>query len=161
MSHPLRPAVEESLFPRLKPMAKVTRVTLFEREVRERLSDPAVEILLGAAQVLSEGQATTAPSGSETFFGSSMVTIDLSLAASAVREPCDEAAAKRVAALMASDPRVARRARSLAEREAARLAGRPIKTAASEVRVRAEGTRVFIDIDFESTPPYPARREPV
>ncbi len=140
--------------PRRKPMAKATRVTLFEREVRERLSDPAVEILLAAAQVMSEGQVAVAPSGGEAFFGSTMLTIDLATAAGVVREACDDAAARKVAALMASDARIARRARLVAEREATRIAGHAVRAAAAEVRVRAEGARVFIDVDLESTSPF-------
>jgi hypothetical protein len=151
-----RALVGERPLPRWKPMAKATRVTLFEREVRERLSDAAVEILLGAAEVLSEGQVAAPPvpslPGGEAFFGSTMLTIDLAAAASVVREPCDAAAARKVAGLMAADARIARRARLVAEREAARIAGRPVRTAATEVRVRADGTCIFIDVEIESEP---------
>jgi hypothetical protein len=41
-------------------MAKASRVTLFEREVKVRLSQAALEILLEAAEVLSEGERVRA-----------------------------------------------------------------------------------------------------
>ncbi len=116
-----------------------------------------MEILLGAATVMSEGKVAPSPEGGEAFFGSTMLTIDLAAAASVVRDACDEEAARKVAALMASDGRIARRARLCAEREASRLAGRPVRAAAAEVRVRAEGSCVFLDVDLEGAPP-PLRR---
>ncbi len=144
--------------PRLrKPMAKATRVTLFEREVRERLSDAAIELLLGAAKVLTEGQLARGQQGGEAFFGTTMLTMELAAVADAFRERCDEGAAKKVAALMAGDTRIARRARHTAEREATQLAGRTVKTSASDVRFRADGTSVYIDVDLEGTlAPRPA-----
>ena len=39
-----------------KPMAGVRRVSLFEREIRIKLSGPALEILFDLAAVISEGQ---------------------------------------------------------------------------------------------------------
>ncbi|MSP60250.1 MAG: hypothetical protein EXR72_07895 [Myxococcales bacterium] len=143
------PAAGLAALPRRKPMAKATRVTLFEREVRERLSDPAIEILLGAAAVLSEGQVARAAGGGEAYFGTTMLTVDLA-ATTAFREACDVRAARRVAELMAGDARITRLARQVAEREASRLAGRHLRVSASDVRVRAEGTTLFIDVDLES-----------
>jgi hypothetical protein len=132
-----------------KPMARALRVTLFEREVRERLSGAAVEILLDGAQVLSEGRRSTSPTAGPVFFGSTMLTLDLALAAELVREPCDAAAAARVAAYLAHDARALARMRQIAAREAERLAGGPLRVRAADVRVRAEGTRVFVDVDVE------------
>jgi hypothetical protein len=150
MSTMPRRAPDEASAPILrKPMAKATRVTLFEREIRERLSDPAIELLLGAAQVLSEGKVARIPGGGEAFYGTTMLTMNLATVGEAFRERCDEAAARRVAALMTGDARIARRARATAEREASHLAGRAVKAAASDVRVRAQGTTVFVDVDLE------------
>jgi hypothetical protein len=132
-----------------KPMAKVTRVALFEREIRERMSGPALDLLLGSAQVLSEGSVTPGAGGS-TFFGSTMLTIDLTASCGAFREACDAAAARRVAQLMGGDARVAKRARAIAEREAAARLGRPMRIEATDVRVRAQGTTVFVDVDLEA-----------
>jgi hypothetical protein len=83
------------------------------------------------------------------FYGSTMLTIDLDAIQGAVREACDASSARRVALLVRGDERFERRMRDLAVREASRLAGRPISTSAAEVRVRAQGTRLFVDVDLE------------
>jgi hypothetical protein len=145
-------------------MARAERVTLFEREIRERLSEAALELLFAHATVISEGECAHAvtplrPSGStrgrraaarrSAFFGSTMLTVDLARVSPSVREPVGPDAAKRVVALMVSDPRVARRARQIAEREASRLAGEPVRPSAADVRMRSRGTEIFIDVDVE------------
>ena len=144
----------------MKPMARVTRVTLFEREVRERLSSAAVEILVGSARVLSEGRTDPGNpalpvAGESAFFGSTMLTIDLAALGSVgeglFREPADEATAARLARHCAGDTRLLRRVRQVAEREAARLAGRRFTQASTEVRVRSQGSTVFIDVDIEGS----------
>lgn len=139
-----------------KPMARVTRVTLFEREVKEQLSTAAIDILLGAAEILSEGRIAPAnpavggKAGRCAFFGSTMLTILLSRLDASVRERCDEEAARRTARLIVSDARIGQRVRAIAEREACRVSGRRLPSVVSEVRVRAEGTRVFVDVDVEA-----------
>ena len=79
-----------------------------------------------------------------------MLTIALADLGASVRERCDEAAAKRTAALIASDARVGRRVREIAEREACRISERRLPAVVAEVRVRAEGTKVFVDVDVEA-----------
>jgi hypothetical protein len=135
-----------------KPMARALRVTLFEREIKERLSGAAVEILLDRAQVLSEGRRSAAATGGAMFYGSTMLTIDLASAGEQVRESCDPRTCRRVAALVESDPRVQRRVRQIAAREAERLAGTPLGSRVAEVRVRAQGTLLYIDVDVEGSP---------
>jgi hypothetical protein len=144
-------SVPENLF-EPKPMARATRVTLFEREVRERLSGPAVEILLARAQVLAEGRRAQSPTAGDAFFGSVMLTVDLRVLGGDVREPCTPALAARVAELMAADARVLKRVRRLAEAEAARL-GVKVAVHSADVRVRAEGVSVYIDVDVEESRP--------
>ncbi|HEX2574226.1 MAG TPA: hypothetical protein VH877_32060 [Polyangia bacterium] len=141
-------------------MAKTARVTLFEREIRERLSQPAVELLFERAQVLSEGERVRGIQGGETFYGSTMLTIDLAAATSWVRESCDEEAAHRVAALMASDARVARCLRQIIDREVCRLVGRMLEKLHTDVRLRTEGTRIYVDVDFEGALPAAPRLAP-
>ena len=138
-----------------KPGARAHRLSLFEREVRERLTSVALDLMLGRARVLSEGgraRALPRPDGSagpDPFFGSTMLTIDLADLAADVREPADDAVAARVAALLTADPRAGRRVRQLAEREASRLAGGRVDTNGTEVRVRAVGATVHVDVDLE------------
>lgn len=139
--------------PLRKPMAKAARVTLFEREVRERLSQPALEILLDSAEVLSEGQRIDALRASErkdAVFGSTMLTIDLAKVTGRVREACNEDTAQRVAAQIAADERVGMRLKQMAGQVAQRLAGTPVGTLTTDVRVRTRHAVIFIDIDFEA-----------
>jgi hypothetical protein len=131
-----------------KPMARASRVTLFQREIRERLSAPAIELLLDAAEVLSEGQAEPGDARA-TYYGSTMITIDLAKLADLVREPCDAASARRVSELLAADGRAAARVRKIAEREARRLAGRALGRIAISPSHRYAGSRVFVDVDVE------------
>lgn len=139
---------EVPVLPR-KPMARALKTTLFEREVRERLSGAAVEILLGRARVLAEGQRSASPTAAKAFFGSIMLTIDLAEASGEVREACDPATAEKVAALMAADARVLKRVRQVAEREGGKIAGGPIRAHSADVRVWARGTSVHVDVDVE------------
>jgi hypothetical protein len=130
-------------------MACATRVTLFEREVRERLSSAALELLFARAQVMAEGRRAAGPTAGRAFFGSIMVTVDLAALADGVREPCNELVAERVANLMSGDARVLGRVRRLAEAEASKLAGAPIRVHSADVRMRANGACVHIDVDVE------------
>ena len=131
-------------------MVLVTRVSLFEREVRERLSGAAVDLLLARAQVLAEGRRTESPSAKAAFFGSIMLTIELGALSGDVREAADASTAERVAELMAGDARVLMRVRAIAAREASRLAGTKVHVHSADVRVRADGPRVFLDVDIET-----------
>jgi hypothetical protein len=132
-----------------KPMARAARVTLFEREIRERLSVAAIEILLERARILSEGKRSASPTAAQAWFGSTMITIDVAAIADVVREPCDARAAARVCELIRDDARMTRRVQQIAAREAARLADGPVRVRPGDVRVRAQGTFVYLDVDVE------------
>jgi hypothetical protein len=146
----MKPAVAHDLDALLtkKPMARAVRVTLFEREVRERLSVAAIEILLERARVLSEGKRAGSATAARAYYGSTMITVDVAALTDVVRDPCDARAAVRIADLMREDARLLRRVQNLAEREAHRLAG-PITVRTGDVRIRAQGTLVYLDVDVE------------
>lgn len=131
--------------PPRKPMAAARRVSLFEREIRVGLSSAAVEILFQLASILSEGSGEDGG-----YFGSTMITIDLGRAAALVSDPCDAATVRRVAELLAADPRVRERARAVAAAEADRLAGRPLGRAQVDLRVRTSGHHLHMDVDVEA-----------
>jgi hypothetical protein len=135
----------------LRPLARVERIALFEQEVRERPSRAALELVFRRAEVISEGQRAIRD-GRPTYFGSTMLTLDLALLAPSLREACDAGTARRLAALLAGDPSVAARVKMIATREATRLAGGRLRTIATEIKVNARGARVFIDVDVEGTP---------
>ena len=143
------PSAGARVFPARKPMARATRITLFEREVRERLSRAALDVIFTRADRLSEGQRQTR-GGREAFFGSTMLTVDLAAFADILRDACDAGTAHRLAALMESDATVPRRIREIAEREATRIAAVRLKDLRIQIAVRAQGAKVFIDVDVEA-----------
>jgi len=135
--------------PARRPMARATRITLFEREVRERLSRAALDVVFARAERLSEGQRSQR-GGREAYFGSTMLTVDLASFADVFRDACDAGTAHRLAALFEADSTVPRRIRELALREAARIAGARLKDVRTQVTVRAQGAKVFVDVDVEA-----------
>jgi hypothetical protein len=125
-------------------MAVCRRVALFEREIRVSLATSAIEVLFEHAGLLSEGQREGG-----RWFGSTMITFDLERAGSLLGDPCDAASARRVAELLAGDARVVARARSLASAAAADRAGGPLAGLTVEVKARAAGRKVHLDVDVE------------
>ena len=135
----------------MRPLVRVERIALFEREVRERPSRAALELIFRRADVMSEGQRSLRE-GREVYFGSTMLTLDLEELAPALRESCDAGTARRLALLLSCDPSVASRVKTIATREAARLAGGRLRSVGTEIKVSARGPRVFIDVDVEGAP---------
>lgn len=131
--------------PQHKPMAKARRVSLFHREIQTTLSSAAVEILLGQAQILSEGQAD-----GNTFFGSTMITIDCQEAKEWVSDPCDSTTTRQVGELLLRDELFRQRARQLGEREAKRLATTLLGNAQIELSLRTSGSNLHVDVDVEA-----------
>jgi hypothetical protein len=131
-------------------MARATRIALFEREVRERLSRAALELVLSRAEVISEGQRSVR-GGRDAYFGSTMLTIDLPALELLLRDACDAGTARRVAALLETDAQAAAHIELLAGQEAARVAGAAPKTVSTHVVIRPQAAKVFIDIDVEAT----------
>jgi hypothetical protein len=133
-----------------RPMARATRIALFEREVRERPARAALDLLFARAEVISEGQRSVR-GGRDAYFGSTMLTLDLPALAVLVRDACDAATARRLAALLEADATVERRVQELATREAARVAGAAPRDVSAHVAIRAQGAKIFIDVDVEAT----------
>jgi hypothetical protein len=152
-AHPAspRPAKKAASGIALRPLARVQRIALFEREVRERLSRAAMDLIFDKAEVMSEGQRSTR-AGQPIYFGSTMLTINLDSLAPSLREPCDAGTARRLATLLMDDSSAHARVKQIATRESARIVGNRLRALATEVKVSARGVRVFIDIDVEGTP---------
>jgi hypothetical protein len=131
-------------------MARATRIALIEREVRERLSRSALELVLSRAEVISEGQRSVR-SGRQAYFGSTMLTIDLPSLELLLRDACDAGTARRLAELLQSDATAAARIDALAASEAARVAGATPSSVSAHVTIRSQAAKVFIDIDVEAT----------
>ncbi len=133
----------------LRPMARAERMTLFEREVRERLSRSALALLFAQAAVISEGQISEGAAG-PVFSGSTMMTMELAKIAETVRDACDARCAQRLATLLAADPAAQERIRAIAAGEAERIAKRRPRAVETEIKVRARGATVFVDVDVEA-----------
>jgi hypothetical protein len=132
-----------------KPMARAVRIALFQREIRVRLSPAALDLLFARADVISEGQRATR-GGHDSYFGSTMLTLDLPSLSALLSDACDAGTARRLAALLESDGEVARRVQVLAERETARVAGAQPRQVGTHVTIRSQGAKVFIDVDVEA-----------
>jgi hypothetical protein len=94
---------------------------------------------------LSEGQKQGA-----AYFGSTMITFSLERLAELVRDPCDAGTAQRIADLVLGDPRVQARARVIATQEVARRLSAPVGRVDIDVRVRAAGACIHLDLDVQA-----------
>ena len=121
------------------------RVSLFEREVRVRLAPAAVDLLHGAARVLSEGELT-----GDFYAGSTMLTIDLARTTTRVSDPPDASTAQRVALLYAADDRCRDHARRIAVTEAHRIAQCALSMPLVDVESRARASEVHLSLNVEA-----------
>lgn len=126
-------------------MAMARRVSLFEREVTVRLAPMAVELLHGAARVLSEGELA-----GDVYAGSTMLTVELARTADRVSDPPDASTAQRAAFLYAADDRARDHARRIALVEARRIAGCELAAASVDVESRARGAELLLSMGVEA-----------
>ena len=133
----------------VRPMAQAARIAIFEREIRERLSKAAVEVLLARADILSEGQRLTR-GGRQLFEGSTMLTLDLARTSALFREASDAATARRLGAMLAGDTWARNRVRQIATKEDERLSHTKVREVSAEMRVSTKGAKVLIDVDVEA-----------
>jgi hypothetical protein len=131
--------------PPRKPMAMTRRVSLFEREVAVRLAPVALELLHGAARVLTEGELD-----GDAYAGSTMLTIDLARTRDRVSDPPDASTAQRVALLYAGDERCRDHARRIAAKEARRIAGCELSVPSVDVESRARGPELHLCLNVEA-----------
>jgi DNA primase len=80
-----------------------------------------------------------------------MLTFDLPELSVLLRDACDAATAVRLAALLEDDASVGKRVQELAKREAARVSGATPREVSTHVAIRAQGAKVFIDVDVEAS----------
>ena len=131
--------------PPRKPQALARRVSLFERELVVRLAPVAIELLHGAARVLSEGELV-----GDVYEGSTMMTVDLAAACDRISDPPDASTAQKVALLYVADDRCRAHARRIALAEAVRNAGVPLAAARIDVESRARGAELHLSLDVEA-----------
>lgn len=126
-------------------MVSTRRVSLFEREVTVRLAPVAVELIHGAARMLTEGEMT-----GSVYTGSTMLTVDLTRTTDRISDAPDATTAQRVAFLYAADERCRAHARRIAIGEARRLAGCEISIPHVDVESRAKGPEVHLSLNVEA-----------
>ena len=126
-------------------LAKATRGALRQGEMRA-LSREAEELLFRHTERMSEGSVRAGPDG-DTYFGSTMFTVDLSAVAASWRGELDR---EQLAALIDGSVRVRVRLMRLACAEAAhRVPGRQFGTAQVETSVEVVGDKLHLDVDLE------------
>jgi len=125
-------------------MAIARRISLFEREVTIRLASVAVDLLHGAARVLSEGELS-----GDVYAGSTMLTVDLARV-DRISDPPDASTAHRVALLYAADDRCREHARRVAIAEARRTAGCDLTMPHVDVESRARGPELHLSLNVEA-----------
>lgn len=126
-------------------MAMTRRVSLFERQVSVRLAPHSVELLHGAARVLSEGELA-----GDAYAGSTMLTVDLGRTADRVSDPPDASTAQRVALLYAADERCRNHAKRIAVAEAVRAAGCDLSAPHVDLESRSRGAEVHLSLNVEA-----------
>lgn len=115
----------------------------------EVLSREAEEWLFHQPDVMSEGSVRSSADG-ECWFGSTMITMDLTTFAEQWRGPFDEEARHRLVRAMCGSVRVRLRALRLACAEVSRrLPDRPLGTAQVDTKVRLVGNKLHLDVDVE------------
>ena len=139
---------------RLKPLARAHSGTaLISRPSLPLLSRAFEEELFRSAEILSEGGCRDATrSSGESYFGSSMISIDLERLTPWFRGGLDAATLERLARAVDGSVRVRLRAMRLARAEAVRrVPNRLLGTAHVETRIRLSGQRLHIDVDLEAS----------
>jgi hypothetical protein len=126
-------------------MAMARRVSLFERVVTVRLAPVALELLHGAARVLTEGELE-----GDGYAGSTMLTIDLARTADRVSDPPDPTTAQRAALLYADDDRCRDHARRVALKEARRIAGVDLANPSVDLESRSRGRELHLSLNVEA-----------
>ncbi|NVB78302.1 MAG: hypothetical protein HOV81_07905 [Kofleriaceae bacterium] len=121
------------------------RVSLFEREVHVRLAPVAVELIHGAARVLSEGELD-----GDVYAGSTMLTVDLARTVDRISDPPDSSTAQRIAFLYAADERCREYARRIAVAEARKTAGCDLAAPHVDVESRARGAELHLSLNVEA-----------
>ena len=124
----------------LKPPVRIRPQSLLKRIELNVLGPRAEEELFRLAEVMSEGSVHDS-----SFFGSTLITIDLERLGITSEEAC-----ARLFAATERSVRVRLRAMRLAQADATRrLPDKRLGTASVETKMRMEGTRLLIDVDLE------------
>lgn len=137
-------------FSKLKPIVKAQRHALRSRGHGWQISRALEEAIFRHADVLSEGGARVAATGQSTYFGSTMISVELTRLAVYAPGLRTEALLAPLLNAIDGSVRVRLRAMRLARAEAARrVHRRTLGTLLCEINVRMTGKHLHIDVDLE------------
>lgn len=129
----------------LKPPVRVRPGALLRAHHADALGPRAEEELFRLAEVLTEGRIE-----GHTFFGSTLITIDLEQVGLHLRGLEGRTERERILAVASGSVRVRLRAMRLACADVAgRHPERTLGTATTETRFRLEGAKLLIDVEVE------------
>lgn len=130
-------------------LAKATRVGIRQRPGRSALSRGLEEAIFRHAEVMSEGSLREM-GGEGSYFGSTMITVDLDQLRSKYRGNLDSVGQEHLRDLVEGSVRMRLRAMRIACAEVARRApDRPFGTAQVETQVRVVQGKLHLDVDLE------------
>jgi hypothetical protein len=137
---------------RLKPIVRATRAGISVASGgAPTLSRALEEELFRCAEVLSEGSCRGKGDRGDTYYGSTMISIELERLRRVTRGGLDADARRALAAAVDGSVRVRLRAMRLARAEAARrIPDRALGTVCVETRVRLTEHQLHIDVDLEA-----------
>ncbi len=138
-------SISSIVLPSRKPLAIATAVSMFERHTRLTLSWAAIESLFQAGQVFSSGKTA-----GNHFYGKTSITVDLTKVAHRFVEPVSASLARDIVAYLCSDVRAKRKAKTVAQAEAKKLAGRDIRKIRVRQQIRPLGRVVQFDLVTEA-----------
>lgn len=134
----------------IKGLAQARRDAFLVARPIEYLSRGAEEALFRCATVLSEGSERSAPTGERCYFGSTMITFDLTQLARHWRGPLESAQRRDLLRLVAGSVRVRLRATRIACAEVARrVTDRPLGSSIVETSAKLSGDGLQMDVDLE------------
>lgn len=130
---------------RMPGLARAQRATLSRARSGEALTREAEELIFEVAERMSEGDLRPSAAG-ETYFGTTMITIDLAALSRRLRGSLDGTC---LASLVEGSVRVHLRAMRLARADVMhRFPDREFAAAQVESQVRVVGDRLHLDLDL-------------
>lgn len=133
----------------LPGLAATRGVKLVVGRRTEALSPAGLRLLLDRSEIMHEGEVTHDRDGTH-YYGSTMFTLDLARMTDSVEGTPDDEQCRLIATHLRASPFFRAYLMRLARREVHRRLGTlPLIPLRAQMRVRAEGIRLFADLDVE------------
>jgi hypothetical protein len=131
-------------------MAATRKIALLCREIREWIAPPALEILLGSAECISEGSFDGPPGPLQAYLASIQLVIPLAASAEYLSGPLDAATARQLAGLLRTDPFAQEILQEVARAESERAAGCALYDLQVEIDVGHQADTLLVSMDVEA-----------